>query len=73
MPNVYCDIKKHAGKHTLMDYDALVEVGEIKDYLLKQGLIDENYRYEDDELKKRYYAHLEYLKKDARISIGTTY
>ena len=73
LPNVYWDIKKHAGKHTLMDYDALVEVGEIKDYLLKQGLIDENYRYEDDELKKRYYAHLEYLKKDARISIGTTY
>ena len=73
LPEVYWDIKKHAGKKTLIDYDALTETGDIKDYLLRHGLIDKDYKYEDDDIKRIYNIHLENLKKDARMSIGTTY
>lgn len=37
------------------------------------GLIDKEYKYEDDDIKRIYNTHLENLKKDARMSIGTTY
>lgn len=73
LPEVYWDIKKHAGKNKLMDYDVLTNISDIRDYLLKQGLIDKDHTYEDDEIKRIYYVHLDYLKKDARMSIGTTY
>ena len=73
LPEVYWDIKKHAGKKTLIDYDALTETGDIRDYLLMHGLIDKEYKYEDYDIKRIYNVHLENLKKDAKISIGTTY
>ena len=73
LPKVYWDIKKHAGKNTLMDYDVLTEICDIRDYLLKHGLIDKEHKYEDDDIKRIYFNHLEYLKKDAKMSIGTTY
>ena len=73
LPKVYWDIKKHAGKNTLIDYDALTETGDIRNYLLMHGLIDKEYKYEDDDIKRIYNTHLENLKKDARMSIGTTY
>ncbi len=73
LPEVYWDIKKHAGKNKLMDYDVLTNISDIRDYLLKQGLIDKDHTYEDDEIKRIYFVHLDNLKKDARMSIGTTY
>ena len=73
MPEVYWDIKKHAGKNKLMDYDVLTNISDIRDYLLKQGLIDKEHTYEDDEINRIYFVHLDNLKKDARMSIGTTY
>lgn len=56
-----------------MDYDVLTENPDIRDYLLKQGLIDKEHKYEDDEINRIYLVHLDNLKKDAKISIGTTY
>lgn len=73
LPEIYWDIKKHAGKNKLMDYDVLTENPDIRDYLLKQGLIDKEHKYEDDEINRIYLVHLDNLKKDAKISIGTTY
>ena len=73
LPAVYWDIKKHAGKNKLTDYDALKDIGQIRDYLLRQGLIAENYQYEDDDVQNIYARHLEYIMKDAKKSIGTTY
>ena len=73
LPEVYWDIKKHAGKNTLVNFDAITEVGDMRIYLLKNGLIDEDKQYSDDYIKKRYYIHLEHLKKDVRMSVGTTY
>lgn len=70
---VYWDIKKHAGKNKLMDFDALKEVGDMRTYLLKQGLIDKDVKYDEEEIKTKYYVHLEHLKKDARMTVGTTY
>ena len=70
---VYWDIKKHAGKNKLMDFDALKDVGDMRSYLLKQGLIDEDVKYNDDEIETKYYVHLERLKKDARMTVGMTY
>lgn len=71
--DVYWDIKKHAGKNRLMDFDALKDVADMRTYLLKQGLIDKEVKYEDDEIKTKYYVYLEHLKKDARMTVGTTY
>ena len=70
---VYWDIKKHAGKNKLMDFDALKNVGDMRSYLLKQGLIDQDVKYDDEEIKTKYYTHLERLKKDARMTVGMTY
>lgn len=73
LPAVYWDIKKHAGKNKLTDYDASKDIGQISDYLLRQGLIAENYQYGDDDVRNIYARHLEYIMKDAKKSIGTTY
>lgn len=73
LPEVYWDIKKHAGKNTLKDYDALIDGGDIKKNLLDQGLIDMDHTYEYEDIKRIYLNHLDNLKRDAKISIGTTY
>lgn len=72
LPKVYWDIKKNAGKHTLMDYDALTDIADIQNYLLSKGLIDEDVKYDDEDIMIKYMVHLDRLKKDAMISIGTT-
>lgn len=73
LQDVYWDIKKHAGKHKLLDLDAIKNIGDMKAFLLSRGLIDKDFKYDDDEIQKRYYIHLEHLKKDAWKSIGITY
>ena len=72
LPKVYWDIKKHAGKNMLKDFDALKEVSDMKTYLISKGLIDSDYNYSEDEIQTRYWIHLEHLKKDAHMTIGTT-
>ena len=72
LPKVYWDIKKHAGKNMLKDFDALKEIGDMKAYLISRGLIDSDIEYSDDEIQTRYWIHLEHLKKDAHMTIGTT-
>lgn len=72
LPKVYWDIKKNAGKHTLMDYDALTDIADIRNYLLSKGLIDEDVKYDDEDIMIKYMVHLDRLRKDAMISIGTT-
>lgn len=73
LQDVYWDIKKHAGKNKLLDLDAIKNIGVMKAFLLSRGLIDKDFKYDDDEIQKRYYIHLEHLKKDAWKSIGITY
>lgn len=73
LPIVYWDIKKHAGKHTLTDFDKIKDPTEMRTYLLKFGIINNGIAYSDDEIKNIFFAHLEHMKKDAHISIGTTY
>ena len=72
LPKVYWDIKKHAGKNMLKDFDALKEIGDIKAYLILKGLINSDFDYSDDEIQTRYWIHLEHLKKDAHMTVGTT-
>lgn len=72
LPKVYWDIKKHAGKNMLTDFDTLTEIGDIKAYLISNGLIDSTFDYSEDEIKTRYFVHLEHLKKDALMTVGTT-
>ena len=72
LPKVYWDIKKHAGKNMLKDFDALKEVGDMKAYLISKGLINSDFDYTDDEIQTRYWIHLEHLKKDAHMTVGTT-
>lgn len=72
LPKVYWDIKKHAGKNMLTDFDALTETGDIKAYLISKGLIDSTFDYSEDEIRTRYFVHLEHLKKDAHVTVGTT-
>lgn len=72
LPKVYWDIKKHAGKNMLKDFDALKEVSDMKTYLITKGLIDSDYNYSEDEIQTRYWIHIEHLKKDAQMTIGTT-
>ena len=72
LPKVYWDIKKHAGKNMLTDFDALTETGDIKAYLISKGLIDSTFDYSEDEIRTRYFVHLERLKKDAHMTVGTT-
>lgn len=72
LPKVYWDIKKHAGKNLLTDFDVLTETGDIKAYLISKGLIDSTFDYSEDEIRTRYFVHLEHLKKDAHMTIGTT-
>lgn len=73
LPIVYWDIKKHAGKHTLTDFDEISEPTQMRTYLAKVGMIDTDLVYTDDDIQNIFLAHLEHLKKDARMSIGTTY
>jgi len=44
----------------------------MKAYLISKGLIDSDIEYSDDEIQTRYWIHLEHLKKDAHMTIGTT-
>lgn len=72
LPKVYWDIKKHAGKNMLKDFDALKEIGDMKAYLISKGLINSDFDYSDDEIQTHYWIHLEHLKKDAHMTVGTT-
>lgn len=74
LPAVYWDIKKNAGKHTLADFDKIIKDPTLlRDYLMKVGMIDKDIVYTDEEIKNIFSAHLERLKKDAHMSVGTTY
>ena len=74
LPVVYWDIKKHAGKNTLTDFDKISDdPTQMRTYLLKVGMINKDIAYTDDEIKNIFSAHLEHLKKDAHMSVGTTY
>ena len=55
-----------------MVYDALTDIADIRNYLLSKGLIDEDVKYDDKDIMIKYMVHLDRLKKDAMISIGTT-
>lgn len=56
----------------MTDFDVLTETGDIKAYLISKGLIDSTFDYSEDEIRTRYFVHLEHLKKDAHMTIGTT-
>lgn len=73
LPVVYWDIKKHAGNHTLTDFDEISDPTQMRAYLAKVGMINKDIDYTDDEIKNIFFAHLEHLKKDAHMSVGTTY
>lgn len=74
LPVVYWDIKKHAGKHTLTDFDKISDdPTQMRTYLLKVGMINKDIAYTDDEIQNIFSTHLEHLKKDAHMSVGTTY
>ena len=44
----------------------------VADFRLSKGLIDEDVKYDDKDIMIKYMVHLDRLKKDAMISIGTT-
>ena len=72
-PNVYWDIKKHAGNNTLFDYDNIDTTTEMRRYLLRQGLIRKGVDFSDEEISQIYNNHKERQKRDSQKSIGTTY
>lgn len=73
LPKVYWDIKKYAGKHTLVDFDTIKDNSQKRAFLADVGIIDKDMEYSDEEINNIYSSHIESSKKDALLNIGSTY